>query len=474
MFTHANDSSTIRISQAAQGAKGPLAPFHHPFLRISVTFLASIRTVAPMTPSQPLRKLTPSTDTRNTYDKLPFMLRTVRTDPDTLHRMKDEQIVDLIRDTDAEISKLQALQLRAIADLSVRRRRAPSAASEVALALSITEHRASAIVSAANALIARLPRMLNLMDDGRLDLYRAMKVTDATSWLSGDHVRIVDATLEDRVQGRNATQVRRAAAYAAAKVDPDGAAQRTERKLVERRFTLHHQDTGVTHLSVNNAPTEKATAAFARVDRVARALKTPDESRTLDQLRADVAMDLLLSGTGGPSERTEVFLHVDLATYLGVNDFPAALAGRGPVAASVARRIISGSDTTLRRVLTDPRTGRVLELSPTQYPLEPAHDEFIRVRDRECRQPGCTRPAESCGIEATRAQGEAKEAADQPVTYCSRHRKLKGQPGWDYEVTSDGTVNVATPAGQVHSTTPPSMHAGRRRANRGGRKKPRK
>jgi hypothetical protein len=425
-----------------------------------------------MTPSQPLRKLVPPGDSSTIYDKLPFVLSTVRADPDVLQRMKDDQLVELIRVTDAEISKLQALQLRAIADLSVRRRRAPGTASEVALALSITEHRAGAIVSAANALIARLPRMLNLMDDGRLDLYRAMKVTDATAWLSRDHVCVVDAALEDRVPGRNATQVRRAAAYAAAKADPEGAAQRTERSLVERRLAMHHQDTGVTSLSINNAPTEKATAAYARIDRAARALKTPDESRTLDQLRADIAMDLLLSGMGGPSERTEVFLHVDLATYLGVNDSPAILAGRGPIAASVARRIISGSDTTLRRVLTDPRSGQAIELSPTRYPLDPAHDEFVRVRDRECRQPGCTRPAQNCGVEATRAQGEPAGAADQPVTYCSRHRKLKSQPGWNYEVTPDGTVNVATPAGRTHSTTPPSMHAGRRRANR-SRKKPR-
>jgi hypothetical protein len=426
-----------------------------------------------MASSQPLRKLNPATGPQKPHDMLPVMLKSVRTDPDTLQRMKDEQVVDIIRDTDAEISKLQALQLRAIADLSVRRRRVPSAASEVALALSITEHRASAIVSAASALIARLPRMLNLMDDGRLDLYRAMKVTDATAWLSGEHVRVVDSTLEDRVPGRNATQVRRAAAYAAAQADPEGAALRNERKLNERRFALHHQDTGVTHMSVNNAPTDKATAAYARIDRAARALKTPEESRTLDQLRADVAIDLLLSGTGGPSERTEVFLHIDLATYLGLNESPAVLAGRGPIAASVARQIISGPDTTLRRVLTDPRTGQVIELSPTRYPLTPAHDEFIRVRDRECRQPGCTRSAQSCGVEATRAQGEAGEGGNRPVTYCSRHRKLKGQPGWDYEVTPDGTVNVATPAGGMHSTTPPSMHSGRLRANR-GRKKPRR
>ncbi|WP_410641900.1 DUF222 domain-containing protein [Amycolatopsis sp. lyj-346] len=423
-----------------------------------------------MTPSQPVRKLVPA-PAQSADGKLPFVLLAVRADPNTLQHMEDDQVIDLIRNTDAEISKLQALQLRAIANLSVRRRREPSAASEVALALSTTEHRASAIVSAANALIARLPRMLNLMDDGRLDLYRAMKVTDATAWLSGDHVRVVDETLEDRVPGRNATQVRRAAAYAAAQVDPEGAALRTERKLLERRLTVHHQDGGVSHLSVNSAPTEKATAAYARVDQAARALKTPDEPRTLDQLRADVAVDLLLSGTGGRSERTEVFLHIDLATYLGLNQTPAVLAGRGPIAAALARRIIGGADTTLRRVLTDPRTGHAVELSPTRYSIE--QDEFIRVRDQECRQPGCTRPAQSCRIKATRAKGEAEGAADQAVTFCSRHSKLRGQPGWDYEVTPDGTVNVATPSGQVHSTTPPSMHPGRRRANR-LRKKPRR
>ncbi|HEY3463988.1 MAG TPA: DUF222 domain-containing protein [Amycolatopsis sp.] len=417
-----------------------------------------------MASSQALRKLTPATAARNT--KGGRTLTGARSDPDALRRMKDEQIVTLIREAEAEISKLQAVQLRAIADLSVRRRRAPDTASEVALALSVTEHRASAIVSAAKALTDRLPRMLKLMGDGKLDLYRAMKVTDATAWLSGDHARIVDTTLEDRVPGRNAAQVRRAARYAAAQVDPEGAALRAEERLAERRLALHHHDTSVTRLSITNIPTEKATAAYTRIDQAARTLKTLNEPRTLDQLRADVAMDLLLSGTGGPSERTEVFLHIDLDTYLGLNDFPTLLVGRGPVTASVARRIISGSDTTLRRVLTDPRTGQAIELSPSRYPLDPAHDEFIRVRDQECRQPGCTRPALRCKVEATRAQGEAKSSADQPVTFCSRHRKLKGQPGWDYTAKSDGTVNVTTPAGRVHSTTPPSMRLCHKRTNR--------
>src|SRR3569833_1073915 len=108
-------------------------------------------------------------------------------------------------------------------------------------------------------------------------------------------------------------------------------------------------------------------------------------------------MELLLSGMGGPSERTEVFLHVDLATYLGVNDSPAILAGRGPIEASVARRIISGSDTTLRRVLTDQRSGQALELSPPRSPLSLLPAVLARSRSLLARPPFSTRPALSGG-----------------------------------------------------------------------------
>src|SRR6266496_188567 len=270
------------------------------------------------TSSQPL----PTSDPHD-HDRpngLAFMLRAIHADPSLLHRLKDDQVVRVIRDTAAEIARLEALQLRAIADLDLRRRQADSVTSEIALALSLTENRASMLVSTAKAITTRLPRMLSLMDHGQLDLYRAMKVTDATVWLSDEHAGIVDVILAGRLPGKNANQVRKAATYVASKTDQDGSVNRAERRRNERQLRLNHNAAGVSHLSVSNAPSEKATAAYMRIDKVARDLKAKGEARTLDQIRADVALDLLLSGNGGEAERAEVFLYLDLATYLSLND----------------------------------------------------------------------------------------------------------------------------------------------------------
>ena len=412
--------------------------------------------------SQPL----PTSDDTNDNDKpngLAFMLRAIHADPFLLNRLKDDQIVRIIRDTAAEIARLEALQLRAVADLDHRRRQADSVASEIALALSLTENRASVLVSAANAITTRLPRMLSLMDHGELDLYRAMKVTEATGWLSDEHAGIVDVILAGRLYGKNANQVRKAATYAALKTDPHGGSQRTGQRGKERRIRLHHNAAGVSHLSVSNAPTEKATAAYMRIDKVARDLKAKGEARTLDQIRADVAVDLLLSGNGGEAERAEVFLYLDLATYLGLNEDPAELAGHGSIPAAIARQIVNGPDTTVRRIITDPLDGKVLDLGKKHYQLSADAEEFIRVRDRECRQPGCARPAQNCRIETTPSAKDLEDG-DDLVSYCSRHRLLKNRPTWRYEVESDGTLVVTTPAGDVYTSTAPPLHPPRGRS----------
>lgn len=412
----------------------------------------------------------PAFDGTNNAEKpsgITFMSRAVRADPGILSRLRDAQLVQIMRDSAAEIARLEALLLRAIATLNIRRRHAPGFSSEVALTLSVTEKRAADMIAAAGSLTGRLSRTLGLMDQGVLDLYRALKVSEATASLTDEQAGIVDLWLESRLPGKNATQVRKAATYAVAKADSAGSAERAIRKRAERQLRLYHGSAGVAHLSVSNADTEKATAAYMRIDQVARGLKAQGEVRTLDQLRADVTMDLLLTAeAAGMPARAEVFLYVDLATYLGMNSDPALLAGHGPVPASVAQRIISGPDTTLRRIITDPLTGQALELGKTSFRLTADAEEFIRVRDRECRQPGCTRAAQSCSVEptpATPGKDGKPGITDELVTYCPRHRKLKNRPEWGYQVQPEGTLVVTTPTGDAHRSATPPLHSPRRR-----------
>ncbi|WP_344867510.1 DUF222 domain-containing protein [Amycolatopsis ultiminotia] len=396
---------------------------------------------------------------------LSLLLRAMHADLGIFRRLRPEQLMAVIKESSAEIARLQALQLHCLAGMRRRRSDARELASELALTLHITDNRAGAMIVAAEALAERLPRTFRLMDRGQLDMYRAMKVTDGTSWLSDHNARIVDVLLENRLANKNPTQIRRATAYAAMKIDSAGATNRTSQRRAERRVVLHHQAEGISQLSVDNTSTDKANAAYSRIDRIARALKNGDEKRTLDQLRADVALDLLLSGKGGAAGKVEVFLYLDLETYLGLNDNPAELAGHGHIPAELARHIATGPDTTLRRVITDPLTGQVIEVGKFRYRPSVDVEEFVRVRDRECRQPGCPRPAQNCVTEST---GSSATDADSTLSYCIRHRRLKDRADWQYQVLGDGRLAITTPTGQKVEAMPPPLHEPRPRPEHPG------
>ncbi|OKA10067.1 HNH endonuclease signature motif containing protein [Amycolatopsis regifaucium] len=388
------------------------------------------------------------------------------TDPDFLElvnasvdSLDDRDSVAVAQVASAGIARLEAVRFRALAQLSRHRGGVGSVVQEVALALSFVDSHAGAVVAAAEALTTRLPCTLGLMDRGKLGGFGAMKVVAATAWLSEENARAADALLEDRLPGRNADQIRKAANHAAISIDRDGADRRARRHREGRRLTLRQGEAGVASIEVEDGPVEKVTAAYRRIDREARALRKGGETRTLDQLRADVALDLLLGGQCSGGERTEVFLYMDLFTYLGLNDDPAELAGHGHIPAGLARHIATGPDTVLRRIITDPLSGQVLDLGRDRYRPSAGLGEFVRVRDRECRRPGCHRPAQACDLDhVVPWQFGGHTNAEELIDLCRRDHRLKDEPGWVYRLAADGTLTVTTPTGHGYDSTPPPLH----------------
>lgn len=391
------------------------------------------------------------------------------TDPDNLKAintavdsLEDNESVALAQAASAGIARLEAIRYRALAQLNRHREGARSVTQEVAFALSVGDKYAAGLVAAAEALTTRLPRTLGLMDKGQVDGFGAMKVVTATAWLSDEDAIAADALLEDRLPGKNAEQIRKAANHAATTVDRDGADKRCEQAREGRRLVVSQGEAGVASLEIEDGPVEKVTAAYNRINREAHALKTGDETRTLDQLRADVALDLLLGGSGGKSERAEVFLYMDLFTYLGLNDDPAEMAGHGHIPASLARHVAGGSNTMLRRIITDPLSGQVADLGRDRYRPTAGLDEFVRVRDRECRRPGCHRPAQACDLDHSIPwQFQGNTDADDLIDFCRRDHRLKDEPGWIYRLAPDGTLTITTPTGQIYDSTPPPLHTPR-------------
>jgi hypothetical protein len=95
---------------------------------------------------------------------------------------------------------------------------------------------------------------------------------------------------------------------------------------------------------------------LGRIGVLARSLKTRNEGRSTDQLRADVFLDLLEGKTNRrSSSRGVVDIHVDLQTLAGLSEDPGELAGFGPVIADIARQVTERQDNAeWRFTVSDP------------------------------------------------------------------------------------------------------------------------
>ncbi|MEU6641569.1 DUF222 domain-containing protein [Saccharomonospora sp. NPDC046836] len=336
----------------------------------------------------------------------------------------------------------------------------PDVPAELALLLSVSEQHARRMVDLSITLVHRLPETLAAMESGVLDSYRASKVAAATAWLDDEQARQVDSAVAPRLAGKNPHQVRRVASYWALKADPEGAARRADHRRTERSVQLLPGDDGMSTL-LADLPAEVASSAYARIDRIARTLRGANESRTLDQLRADVFAELLLgSHTTGSGAKAEVHVYIDLTTLAGLNDNPAQLAGYGPVPASVAREIAHQPTSTWQRIITDPLTGAPIDVGRRRYRPPAVTDEFVRIRDRECRFPSCHRPAHF-GDNDHHTPWSRQGSTDQAnlVNLCRRHHRLKDRPGWTYHLNRDtGAVTVTTPTGATYTSKPEPLH----------------
>jgi len=215
---------------------------------------------------------------------------------------------------------------------------------EVAFALHLTRRGAQNQVALAQDLLGRLPAVWAALDRGELCPIRARVFSDVLA-PAPDHLaqQIADRLLPAATT-LTAGQLRARLLRELLKADPGLAAERYERSIRERRVHLTGNDDTTACLSGIFLPPAKAAAAFERVDAIARGLKRDGETRTLDQLRADVYCDLLAgvgAGVGvAPIARPGVVeLLVPLETLTGQSDAPGHLAGYGPVIADIARQV---------------------------------------------------------------------------------------------------------------------------------------
>ena len=186
------------------------------------------------------------------------------------------------------------------------------------------------------------------------------------------------------------------------------------------------------------------------------------DTRTLDQLRADILADMLL--TTSPTSVTETALGSVKATVqvtisassLTRGDDLAQLDGRGPMTADAAR-ILAGRATSWDRVFLDPG-GMVIETD--NYVPTAGMKRFLRARDQHCRFPGCRAPVHRCQIDHNHdhAKGGPTTLSNLSL-FCTSHHPLKhpdidDRDRWTAKQLDDGVILWKSPLGRTYTDEP--------------------
>jgi hypothetical protein len=244
----------------------------------------------------------------------------------------------------------------------------------------------------------------------------------------------------------------------------------------------------------------RAVDTDARTGEGAGAACGPDKRR-IDELRADLACDLLLAGapTGhivedgtGQDVLAQVrgVIHVTIPARvltdgrIHADAVPGTTAGnsmrehrherrgssglhRGarrpsgvptaggePIDPATARRL-AAEVTGWERLFLDPDTGALLTVD--HYTPTAAQRRFLRARDEHCRFPGCRQTARRCDADHIHphSRGGPTDVTNLE-TLCKRHHMLKHHSPWQVRHLGGGELEWTSPLGHHYTGRPTS------------------
>jgi len=324
--------------------------------------------------------------------------------------------VDAAVGFDRVINRASALRLKSVATTILRYQRFEkvdperSAAAELGPVLALSARSANAEITYAWELTGRLRRTWERMHDGAVSYGKARLLVDETLDLTTEQAQAVEDRVIDKVAERTFAQHATAVRRAVVSVDP--AAPERRRRAADRaaRLVRRYSTDGLADLVIT-LPVAQVDAAYTAADAWARARKAGGDERPLDRLRAEAflgwASSYLTHGdstecdtvcdppgaaaapsgddTVDPEEdrrprkapvrhgrKVGVGIVWGLTALLGLDDLPAELLDSSePISAGDVRDLVNGG-VRLRRLLVDPTTGRLVDLTPGSWLLPPA------------------------------------------------------------------------------------------------------
>jgi hypothetical protein len=336
------------------------------------------------------------------------------------------ELVEAVTATHRQESMLAARRLAAISELLGRRiaeveEEDPDpgymmvtgfhrAAAEVAAAMNVTPKAASILVTHADLLTERLPKVFALLANGHIDWRTTELILSRTELVAdSDIIAAIDAHLAGRISSWQCWSRKRivnAVDAAVRELDADAVRERPEDRCY---VSVRPRCDGSARLD-GILSSEAAILFDRRLAELTDGLCSADP-RSRDE-RRDAAVAAMAAGeeelacrcgtedcpqraTPAPAKSRRWVINVfgDRDSVLGGGNTPGYVAGFGVIDAETLREIADGA--TLR-MLTEPIDG-----DPLRYQPSAALDRWIRARDLTCRFPGCDHPAERCDIDHT-------------------------------------------------------------------------
>ncbi len=328
-------------------------------------------------------------------------------------------------------------------------------AAEIRAALHLTRRSADKELAVARGLLTRLPEVWTAFSQGRIDRMRANLIVDQTSQLSEREARKVASQVLDRASLMTTGQLTALLRRLSIDSNPDDARQRFQAAIEQRRVTLEPSVDGTAHLHLFDVPPDRAARVRDRINSMAYSLRIDGETRNIDQLRADVALDLL-DPADAPTRhrRGAVTLTVDLATLTGLVEHSGELGGYGPVVSDIARQIADTSHSAEWRFVVTGSEQQAIHVGTTARRPTRRQRRLVESAYPTCVFPGCRIPATQCDLDHHTPWADGGQTTTTNLTPLCRHdHRLRHQTGWTYQRTTRNNHRWVSPLGHCYTTT---------------------
>ncbi|HWA67105.1 MAG TPA: DUF222 domain-containing protein [Mycobacteriales bacterium] len=328
------------------------------------------------------------------------------------------------------------------------------AANEIAAATATPFATAMAHLELVERIDECLPASWTALDRGDLTLGHLRSLHRVTRNCSPAVVERVETKLVPLAVARGWTpsQLARAARKEIIAIDPAGAAERAEKARADSdvEFLPGEDDTATI---TAHGEAEQVRQMMDLLDERAAAMRRAGDERPLGVRRFAALFAAVTAAAGRSAKnalRAQVLVTVGLPTLLGDNDDPAELSGYGPITAETARRI--AADATLRRLVTDPLTGTVIDLGRKYRPSKLLRD-LVEATQPRCVMVGCSRPAYQCELDHRLEHGRGGDTnPDNLQPLCKLHHQLKTKKRWKVGVNADGSLTWTSFLGFTYTT----------------------